>query len=295
MKRKIFVGITICLLLLAVPFATLSHSGRTDGSGGHRDNKNKSGLGSYHYHCGGNPPHLHTNGVCPYKGGASSNVSNGYSSVSSDTSSAAKSTPARVYASRIEAVNVPATVSAGESVQLEGKVYPLNAEDSVITWTSKNPEIATISKTGFLSARDVGTAIIVAETERGVKKEFAVKISEFMAESIEILNKPTSTIKQGEALQLTATVLPEDATDKTVRWFSENEDVASIDKNGMVQTLKSGKVTISAETVNGLKDTVQITVESDGAGAILGLSVAGIAAFVGINKAKKRKQRKDNA
>jgi len=43
-----------------------AHSGRTDGSGGHRDNKNKSGLGSYHYHCGGYPPHLHNNGVCPY-------------------------------------------------------------------------------------------------------------------------------------------------------------------------------------------------------------------------------------
>lgn len=43
-----------------------AHSGRTDSSGGHKDNKNKSGLGPYHYHCGGNPPHLHNNGVCPY-------------------------------------------------------------------------------------------------------------------------------------------------------------------------------------------------------------------------------------
>lgn len=45
---------------------TEAHSGRTDSSGGHKDNKNKSGLGYYHYHCGGNPPHLHKNGVCPY-------------------------------------------------------------------------------------------------------------------------------------------------------------------------------------------------------------------------------------
>lgn len=43
-----------------------AHSGRTDAHGGHRDNKNKSGLGSYHYHCGGHPAHLHPNGVCPY-------------------------------------------------------------------------------------------------------------------------------------------------------------------------------------------------------------------------------------
>ncbi len=49
-----------------------AHSGRTDASGGHRDNKNASGLGSYHYHCGGHPAHLHPNGVCPYAGGGES-------------------------------------------------------------------------------------------------------------------------------------------------------------------------------------------------------------------------------
>lgn len=43
-----------------------AHSGRTDSSGGHKDNKNASGLGSYHYHCGGNPAHLHDGGACPY-------------------------------------------------------------------------------------------------------------------------------------------------------------------------------------------------------------------------------------
>ena len=63
--------LTICSLLLLISFVYIfnvfAHSGRTDASGGHRDNKNASGLGSYHYHCGGYPAHLHTNGVCPYK------------------------------------------------------------------------------------------------------------------------------------------------------------------------------------------------------------------------------------
>ena len=51
---------------------TFAHSGRTDGNGGHRDNRNASGLGPYHYHCGGYPAHLHTGGVCPYSSGAAS-------------------------------------------------------------------------------------------------------------------------------------------------------------------------------------------------------------------------------
>lgn len=53
---------------------TFAHSGRTDSNGGHRDNKNKSGLGSYHYHCGGHPAHLHTNGVCPYTNHSATNT-----------------------------------------------------------------------------------------------------------------------------------------------------------------------------------------------------------------------------
>ena len=54
-----------CLTLATAPATVLpsntliaeAHSGRTDANGGHHDYKNKSGLGSYHYHCGGHPAH----------------------------------------------------------------------------------------------------------------------------------------------------------------------------------------------------------------------------------------------
>ena len=52
MKKIIrFLVALLCILLLPVNAA--AHSGRTDANGGHHDYKNKSGLGSYHYHCGG--------------------------------------------------------------------------------------------------------------------------------------------------------------------------------------------------------------------------------------------------
>lgn len=69
-----------------------AHSGRTDSSGGHRDNKNKSGLGSYHYHCGGYPAHLHTDGVCPYTPSSTSTTSNSTSSKSSSAKNSKSST-----------------------------------------------------------------------------------------------------------------------------------------------------------------------------------------------------------
>ena len=74
MKRfKKFGTALLSCMMLTASFATVSnmtmitaeaHPGRTDAQGGHHDYKNKSGLGSYHYHCGDHEAHLHPNGVC---------------------------------------------------------------------------------------------------------------------------------------------------------------------------------------------------------------------------------------
>lgn len=105
MKLKKFVvtllaSLTICTTTITIatpPLETEAHSGRTDQYGGHRDTKNKSGLGSYHYHCGGYPAHLHPNGICPYSG--SSNVSS-----SSSSSTKASSTPSLASTTTINPV-----------------------------------------------------------------------------------------------------------------------------------------------------------------------------------------------
>lgn len=70
--------ILILLIIFAVCFVFVfnayAHKGKTDSNGGHRDNNNVSGLGSYHFHCGGYPAHLHTNG-CPYTSSSNYNTS----------------------------------------------------------------------------------------------------------------------------------------------------------------------------------------------------------------------------
>lgn len=71
MKKEKLLSIVIASSVLFTPISSSAHPGRTDSSGGHKDNQNKSGLGYYHYHCGGNPAHLHKNG-CPYGGKSSS-------------------------------------------------------------------------------------------------------------------------------------------------------------------------------------------------------------------------------
>ena len=74
-SKKVSASFLIFILVLTMPLTALAHSGRTDSNGGHKDNKNKSGLGYYHYHCGGYPAHLHDGGVCPYTSGYNSSSS----------------------------------------------------------------------------------------------------------------------------------------------------------------------------------------------------------------------------
>lgn len=66
--QRIVAAVSALLFVFVFSVSAFAHGGRTDSSGGHKDNQNVSGLGPYHYHCGGNPPHLHNNGVCPYEG-----------------------------------------------------------------------------------------------------------------------------------------------------------------------------------------------------------------------------------
>ena len=61
-----YIAVLVCFCMLVPANGLSAHSGRTDSMGGHHDYQNVSGLGSYHYHCGGLPAHLHENGVCPY-------------------------------------------------------------------------------------------------------------------------------------------------------------------------------------------------------------------------------------
>lgn len=67
MKLENLVALFALLAVTALfSVSAFAHGGRTDARGGHKDSRHVSGLGSYHYHCGGHPAHLHKNGVCPY-------------------------------------------------------------------------------------------------------------------------------------------------------------------------------------------------------------------------------------
>ena len=248
MKKRVFSIITIILMIISLSLSAFAHGGRTDSSGGHKDNKNKSGLGPYHYHCGGYPAHLHTNGVCPYRGGGSSSSSSSYSS-----------TPKTVYATSITAKNVPSKINAGETTKLEASVYPSNAEDKTISWESSDTSVLTVSSTGSLTAVGVGTATITAKTSRGTSKKFTITVNEVMAESISIANNDTEILIE-DTQTLECEFSPENTTDKTIVWTTSDESVISVSEDGEITANKLGTATITA-THKELTDSIDIEVK----------------------------------
>lgn len=116
--------------------------------------------------------------------------------------------------------------------------------------------------------RVLSTMLIIALTIPllvNCKKEKAEEIA-----IISITIEPTSfVINAGETKQLSVTALPENATNKekilsTLVWHSDNEEVASVDENGMVTAKKYGTTTISASIPDGfVTGSCDVTVDQD--------------------------------
>lgn len=148
--------VSLAMALFMCTSSAYGHSGRTDSSGGHKDNKNVSGLGPYHYHCGGYPAHLHTNGVCPYS--SSSNNSSSSSNSNSKPSSSAPVTAPNPNRNNVYLMHTMPQMTVGETYTAEAVS---NNQSAALTWSSSNPNIATVdSVTGLVTAKSVGTAII---------------------------------------------------------------------------------------------------------------------------------------
>ena len=159
------------------------------------------------------------------------------------------------------ALNKPeATLEAGSQEQLTATVLPSDAEQTV-TWTSSDPSVASVDKSGLVTAVAVGNATITASTTDGTDLKATCAVTVFKLATSIVLNKPEATLEAGSQEQLTATVLPSDAA-QSVTWTSSDPSVASVDKNGLVTAVAVGNATITASTTDGtdLKATCEVTV-----------------------------------
>ena len=183
-----------------------------------------------------------------------------------------------VFEVPVQSITVtPASITAkvGEGpIQLTATVLPANATNKTVTWTSKNEQVVKVDSSGKVTIIGAGDTAIEAKAG---EKTFTVQVK------IEVQSQPQQpqpqepqdvpvqsitvtpasiTAKVGEGpIQLTATVLPANATNKTVTWTSKNEQVVKVDSSGKVTIIGAGETAIEAKA--GEKTfTVQVKIEA---------------------------------
>ncbi len=175
-----------------------------------------------------------------------------------------KSEPAEIRVSSVSVSPTSLTLTEGETGRFTATVSPADADDKTVTWKSSAPDIVSVGGDGSVTALKPGEATVTVTTKDGGKTANAkVTVrSKTIAVTGVSLDKTSLTLTEETSETLTATVKPEDATDKSVKWSSDKPEIASVDNSGKVTALKEGKAVVTVTTVDGGKTaSCEVTVE----------------------------------
>lgn len=155
------------------------------------------------------------------------------------------------------------SLNVGESRILNATVLPTNADNKSLVWSSSNSEVVTVDENGEIEALRAGNAYIKVVSVDNPSALDSCMVSVVQPTTGITLSHVNYTFNAiGESVQLTATVSPENATNKNVKWASSNESICIVN-NGLVIGVGEGTAVIIATTEDGgHMATCVITVEN---------------------------------
>lgn len=153
----------------------------------------------------------------------------------------------------------PTSISlmVGKTSQLAVAVVPSGASNKNVNFTSANVGVASVSATGLVTAIAAGTDIITVITADGnfIATTSVVVTAPVVVPTGVTLNTRSLTLVRGRTAQLTATVAPTGATNKSVTYSSSKGSVATVSPLGLITAVGSGSATVTCTTVSGGKIT----------------------------------------
>jgi uncharacterized protein YjdB len=161
------------------------------------------------------------------------------------------------------------TLDCNEKTLIAGDSYQLKAQSQsnlAITFTSSNPEVASVTAEGLITAISIGTCLITAENENG-KAVCNITVQGELS-----ISETQVRLYRGQTHTLKASLRPQ----STVIWSSNNTSVATVSQAGVVTALKQGTAVISA-TANNLTVNCVITVSEP----TLKLNATKLTAYIG--------------
>ena len=177
-----------------------------------------------------------------------------------------------VPVSGIQLSQTGAALTVGDTLTLTKTIYPSDATNQAVTWTSSAASVASVDSNGKITAKTAGSAVITCKSvsDNSVVGICNVTVKAKVQTPTEIkvstisLNKTTAGLVKGKTLQLTATVTPTNATNKVVTWSTSNKNVAMVSENGLVTAKSAGTaiITCTAKDGSNVKATCKITVKN---------------------------------
>ncbi len=156
----------------------------------------------------------------------------------------------KIDVTAVKADAVPSgQISVGGVCTIVASVVPSNATKKTITYTSANPAIATVNGAGVVTGISEGTTTIRAAASNGKYKDVTITVKRVSVTGIS-LDKNSIEVFLGGTANLNASVLPQNATNKKVRWTSGDETVATV-KDGVVTGKRAGTTKVYATTEEG--------------------------------------------
>lgn len=170
-----------------------------------------------------------------------------------------------IKVTQIQLSQTRASLIEGKELQLTATVLPTDATNQSLTWSSSVEGVATVDPTGKVTAIKAGTTVITAtaKDDSGISASCTVQVTVPTVKVTGItLNKTTASVVKGKTVALTATVTPDTATDKTIKWTTSNKNVATVSPDGVVTAVAAGTAIITATAADDreVKATCKITV-----------------------------------
>ena len=134
----------------------------------------------------------------------------------------------------------------GQTTMLVATVYPSDATDKTVSWTSSDASVASVNEYGMVTAVSEGSAVISASAGKESANCLVTVSKKIIPVTSVTLDRTSVTLEIGQSTTLVAYVQPDDATDKTVSWTNSDDTVISLDANGRITALKEGTATVAA-------------------------------------------------
>ena len=146
-----------------------------------------------------------------------------------------------------------ATVATGRTVRVNVDVYPNNANNRRVVFTSSDETIATVNYNGTIAGKKAGACVIMCASESNPEVVAVIPVQVIqLVKDITVQNPQESlSFFIGQGVQLNWQVLPDDASIKDVTFTSNRPTVATVDQNGYVTGVAKGNATITIAATDG--------------------------------------------